>query len=305
VTDYKLQLPGRPAVELKNWGNLPIELLAHAAGVKEVTQCWLQEADAPYLDQLKAGLGLEALVYTKTGGDGQPVRLGVMVGQDKSLLQAAADAWQAPRSNPGPNLGYPVCCSEFYCSWIDDRHSGAGREDVVFRIARATKDRRAMPFLLNDAYYLYSRPWSEGEPERREALYRANPGLPTNLLNVVPWHPCSYRCPAALDKAQKIWAVMQSQLPQLAGILKSCLARPVIFWDWDKFAALKGVCDDEGSCTYTSVQPPFAALDPKVAALLRSGDQLRTLKSGALTVYKSGKKLGELPAPAVLLDFAA
>ncbi len=295
--DYPIRLPGKPPVVLKGWGNLPIELLAAVAGVKPVVHAWLQEADEGYLKDLRAGLGLESLVYTKQSG-----RLGVMIGARKEHLRETAEVWDKPESNPGPNLGYPACCSKTYCGWIDD--SRTDREDYIYRIHANTKDRRRLPFLLNDVFYLYSRPFKPGLPEAREQIERKNANLPMNVLNVIPWHPCSYRCAASLAKARKIWKLMNELLPDLAAVVKSTLAKPVLFWDWDRFAVLDGKVLADGTCVYGSVLPPFSLLTPRAAALLAAGDRARA-REGVLEVRRGSQKLGEIAGPCLLLDFVA
>ncbi|HEX4048838.1 MAG TPA: hypothetical protein VH309_13425 [Elusimicrobiota bacterium] len=299
--EYEFRLPDGGAFAVKSWGNLAVELAAALAGVKPVIHCWIQDCDQDYVRSLCAAFGLRSFVYARQGTPGAE-RLGIMLGRDAALLEEAARVWTSPRSNPGPQLGYPPCCSEFYCAWLDDPSSEAG-PDVIARIFANTRSPRKLPFLLNDAYYHYSRRGKPADGERREAVSRLNPGLDMNVLNVLPWHPCSYRCAASLAAGRKIWATMLERAPALAAAIAPSLARPVVFWDWDRFAALEGE-SAPGSCAYTAVAPPLSALGAEEGALLKAGDRLKHRAGRSLEVWAGRKKLGELPG-AFLLDFAA
>jgi hypothetical protein len=301
--DYTLRLPNRPSVTLKGWGNLPVELLAAAAGVKAVTHAWVDPADEGYFQELKAGLGLEHFVYTRTKNGAQE-RLGVMIGRDPGLLKECARVWEAPRANPGVNLGYPECCSDFYCKWLNATLGDDPlRTDIIRIVARNTPPGAPYSFLLNDVFYMYSRRWAETDAAKREKICALNRGLDMNCLNVVPYHSCSYACPNSLEKARKIWTLM-ALIPPLAAQIKSCLAKPVLFWDWDRFAVLKGTLTEDGG-TYEAVQPPYSLLEEGPMAALRAGDALKRGKGGALEVWKGRKKVAVLDGDPLVLPFTS
>ncbi len=266
--------------------------------------CWIQEPDSGYLESLRQGLGLKSLVYTRIKQGPGPARLGVMIGAKEALLREAAQVWDKPGSNPGPQLGYPSCCSELYCRRLAEAQSSATDLDVVHQSYSNTKPPgHRLSFLLNDVFYLYSRAPAPGHSELREKLYGKNPGLPMSVLNVIPWHPCSYRCRSSLAKARKIWALMQTLVPPLAAILKSCLSKPVLFWDWHRFIVLRGSCDKNGSCRYSSIQPPFSLIEPDIVSLLQSGNRLSAHRD-RMQVWRDSRRMGEFKAP-LLLDFSA
>ena len=169
---------------------------------------------------------------------------------------------------------------------------------------RATKPAKSLPWRLNDTYYLYSRPWSQEDVERREGMVRANPNWPMDLLNINAWHPCSYDCAESRMKAGKTFAAMEKHLPALAAKVKAALGHPVVFWDWWIFAALDGSPDAKGGVKYAGVAPPFALLAPETRALLDSGDRVAPTADG-LAVWKGRKKMGVLPGKPVLLRFSA
>ena len=98
---------------------------------------------------------------------------------------------------------------------------------------------------------------------------------------------------------------MLQVLPEHALALRSCLARPVVFWDWTRFAVLKGAGDGPGRWRYDGLQPPYSLLEPELEERLRRGDRIEEASGGKLAVFKGGRRLGALPGnPApILLDF--
>ncbi|MDE2510579.1 MAG: hypothetical protein KGL74_05610 [Elusimicrobia bacterium] len=291
---------GRTAV-IPGWGNLPVELMAAVAGVKPVVHAWVDEGEMPAIERMCQVLGLQVLVYSKGGVGSGASRWGVMIGRERPALEACAVIWDKPMNNPGEHLGYSACCVAAFQSWIPSYRAAA--EDCVLKAFRATPPAKSLPWLLNDAYYLYSRPWSQADVERREAMVRANPDWPMDLLNVNAWHPCSYACAESLRKAGLTFAAMEKHLPALAAKVSAALSHPVVFWDWWRFAALDGAPDAKGGVRYSSVAPPFALLEPELRALLESGDRAAPSADG-LAIWKGRRKLGVLPGHPVLLRFA-
>ncbi len=304
--DYEFLLPGRAPFLVQGWGNFQIELIGALAGIKPATQVWVQEGDLDYVRKLCATLGLNFIVYSRQESAQGPARLGVMVGAEKEALLRAARMWEGDKANPGMALGYPECCALFYWEHNYEEADPAKNRDVLFHIfANTPKAGKSLPFLLNNAFYLFSRPQKEGDQARREEVYRKNMGLNLNVMNLLPWHPCSYRCRPSLARAAAVWSLMHRLVPALPPLLKSCLARPVLFWDWDRFAVLKGAAK-AGGIAYTGVQPPFSRLDPATSALLSAGDNVRRLGSGDLEVRKGTKRVALFPADkTLLLDFVA
>lgn len=299
--DYEIRAKDGSKAVIPGWGNLPVELMAAVAGTKPVVHAWIDEREKAAVDKMCAALGLNLLVYSHGGKGSGSSRLGVMIGRETKDLQACAEVWDKPMNNPGPNLGYPDCCVKSFCAW-NPSFDRKPEFDCVIRSLRATPPSKTLPWMLNDITYMYSRPWSQEDVERREAMVRANPDWPLDLLNVNAWHPCSYACEASLKKAEKTWAVMKSALPSLAAKVETVLKHPVVFWDWHRFAALDGTVDAKGAIEYSTVAPPFSLLEPELRARLDAGDRVTAGPDGVV-VWKGKKKLGALPG-AVLLPFA-
>ena len=288
----ELAVPGGP-LRVPRLGNLPIEVIALLAGVKPVIHCWASEADLPAFDELCARLRLKKLVIP---GE----RLGVLIGRDAAALKRTARLWGGEYLNPGRSLGYPACCTRWYYSHVVDKKD----DDLVRSILRHTRDKKALPFALNDVFYFYSRVPSVQSGARRQKLFAKNPGLDLDLLNLIPWHPCSYRCAPSLKKAAAIWRTARKVAPDLAYALRACLARPVVFWDWSRFAVLAREKSGAEGVAYSAVEPPFSLLEARLVSRLGKGDRLVSTPAG-LELWKGPRRLGLLggkPAP-VLLDF--
>lgn len=292
LPDGKLRVP--------RLGNLPIEIIALLAGVKPVIHCWAGESDLPAFDEICRRLGLKKFVFPRAGKARSAERLGILIGRDAAALKKTARFWNGEYFNPGRSLGYPACCTRFYYTYVVAQK---GR-DLIQSIHRHTREKTALPFALNDVFYLYSRVPSVQSGARRQKLFAKNPGLDLDVLNLIPWHPCSYRCAPSLAKAAAIWATARKVAPELAHALRACLARPVVFWDWSRFAVLRRRPGDDLS--YSAVEPPLSLLEPRLLAKLRRADRVRVTPAG-LELWKGSRRVGPLggsPAP-ILLDFAA
>lgn len=290
----ELAVPGGP-LRVPRLGNLPIEVIALLAGVKPVIHCWASEADLPAFDELCRRLRLKKLVIP---GE----RLGVLIGRDAAALKRTARLWGGEYFNPGRSLGYPACCTRWYYSHVVDKKD----DDLVRSILRHTRGKEALPFLLNDLFYFYSRVPSVQSGARRQKLFARNPDLDLDLLNLIPWHPCSYRCAPSLAKARRIWKTALKVAPELARALRACLGRPVVYWDWSRFAVLAREKSGAEGVAYSAVEPPFSLLEPRLLTKLQSADRVVSTPAG-LELWKGPRSLGLLggsPAP-VLLDFTA
>ncbi|MDD5302489.1 MAG: hypothetical protein PHS14_05200, partial [Elusimicrobia bacterium] len=244
--------------------------------------------------------GLQKLVFPRAIKARGAERLGVLIGRDAAALKKTARLWDGEYFNPGRSLGYPPCCTRFYYTHVVAQKG----LDLVQSIHRRTRDKKALPFLLNNVFYLYSRVPSVQSGARRQKLIAKNAGLDLDLLNLIPWHPCSYRCAPSLEKAAAIWKCARKVAPDLAEALRGCLARPVVFWDWSRFAVLRRRPGPDLS--YSAVEPPFSLLEPSLLAKLRGADRVVITPAG-LELWKGARRAGLLGGspPAILLDFTA
>lgn len=301
--EYELRLKNRSPFPLKSWGNLAVETAASLAGVKPVIQTWILEPDLSYIDALCAALGWKKLEHERQTSGPPPARVGLMLGKNPKLLKAAAKAWARPDNNPGPELGYPRCCNGFYWKWNSIKSEQTG-VDIVHKIRENTPRPHApLPFLLNDCFYFFSRRGSPLDADKRDRIAAKNAGLDLNVLNAIPWHPCSYRCKASLAKAKKALAYMKAGAPSLAAIIERHLKGPVLFWHWDRFAALDAKPLGPGRWSLKGLRPPYSLLEPELERVLRAGGELRR-KGPGWELRRAGKAAWSSPGPLpLLLDF--
>lgn len=304
--DYDFRLGKGRSFMVRGWANLPVELVGALAGVKPALHAWIEAGDEEYLRELCAAFRFELNIFARSEFQGR-TRLEAILGPDKTAVRKAAACWNHPSLNPGPYLGYPPCCVAFFRDWSSWARTKVGKRgfiDILPRVFANSNPPGGFSFLLNDAFYCYSRHWGEGDDERRRAVGERNPGIDLASLNILSWHPCSYHCAASLAAGRKIWSVMRAVVPELAAQAGACLGKPVLFWDWSRYAVLKGECPEQGECVYSGIAPPFSLAGENDLALLRSGDRLLVRKDRSLCVYKCGTLVGAFRnKPPLLLDF--
>jgi hypothetical protein len=296
---------GKPFV-VRGFANFPLEVASALAGVKPSIHVWYDQPDRAYLEELSAAFGWEILEVKKSSGSADGSRQELILGPNKKAVQEASRTWYHPYINPGEFLGYPLCCVERFREWSSwvrrVLHSG-DFTDVIRHSFQGTKNKKGLPFVGNDLFYCYSRHWRPGDDDTRRSIENLNPGLDMATMNLITWHPCSYRCEETKKRGTATFNYLAAHAPELAARIKACLAKPVIVWDWARFAVLRGTMPKAGVVKYEAVQPPFAPLDDKTLALLKRGDELRATKD-SVTVYAKGKKIGAFTDGAMLLDFS-
>jgi hypothetical protein len=297
--DFVARLPGGRQVDIPGWGNLPVEMTAMLAGVKPVTHAWVDESDYPRVRAMAASLGAKTLVYARREEGGR-TRCGVMIGPDASRLDACAAVWESPNANPGEHLGYPPCCVARF--WEMTQDSYAGPDFVLAALAR-TEGNDPLPWPINNLYYMYSRPFRADHPQRREAIAKLNPGLPVDVLNLISWHPCHYRCAASLAYARAVHKTMLKVMPDLADLVAGALARPVLFWDWWRFAALGGAARAKGGTRFAGVERPLTPIEMGDAAALAAGGTLSRGDDGTWSVTPPSGPAARLSGSPALLEF--
>ncbi|MCB9572040.1 MAG: DUF483 domain-containing protein [Kofleriaceae bacterium] len=193
-------------------------------------------------------------------GRGRPV-VELYVARDPVLarraaaLQADADPSHHLREL-GDLLGYPTCCVDAFARQADRAHNTLNRYLAASRTAPG------------DAPW----PW------------------PLNELHVrlIPFYPCSYRCPAALRFAVATVAALDDAHPGAAAALRAALARPVVYLDHDRQLWLTGVATAEGvryhRVARVGASPGLRAL----AADLAAGDTLAATDA-VLDVRRAGQ----------------
>src|SRR5262249_867801 len=147
----------------------------------------------------------------------------------------------------GALAGYPSCCVDAFAAQ-DDR-------------ANNTRNR----------YFTSARTLPPDGPAKGTWPWELN-----NLfVMVVPFFPCTYRCPPPLEWAQVPLEGLAQAHAAFARDLRAALARPVLYFDDDSQIAFDGEWDGQG-IVYREVVLPRAAAEPLVAlaTAIGAGDRL-------------------------------
>jgi len=208
------------------------DLASLVAGVKEVVYaCVKDRAETRVMEELCADLKLERIIL----GPAKPASAGgvdVLIGSNTRKLRRAAKYYDQPGSFEwGAALDYPECCVRSYVQW----RFLPRRRDLVAFIYAATPAGRPISFLLNNVYNFYSRLFEKDDGSAYGRFCGLNSGF--DREPVLPWHPCSYACPASLAGGRRIFEVMERYMPGLAAARRETLSKPVLFKDKYLFAA--------------------------------------------------------------------
>lgn len=278
------------------------DLASLVAGVKGVIYATVMgPEDARATDELcadlklkKVVLGEKTLAYEKRSATTE-----ILIGRSGAALERARKAYSNVVSEEwGLALDYPECCVRAYVAW---RRSPA-RADLVAHTLRRTPGGRLLPFTLNNVFNYYSRLFEKNDP----ALYRKFSAMNSDFDRdpVIPWHPCSYLCPASVEAGRRIYAVLAEYTPYTAARRRECLGRPLVFVDKYRYAPLNGECRAAGGgfeVSYRGLAQPVSLLERRLARAIGSASRLKASASGALSFDKSVR----LPPGSVLLPFYA
>lgn len=317
---FKLRKPlGKGLTRLRDHGPHLSDLAGLLTGVKPVVRIEMTRRDRPYAVDLCERLGLLHIAPGNPARDLLRKGFTTMLISRKSSWLRKADKLcsKAGPTHPeiGRLLGYPDCCVRAYVAWAR-RKGRAAREDAgrfphIVRHTRArTRGDGPLPFLLNNVFNYYSMPRLGSARATREdrkdyeRIHRRNERLGLSTLHAVSWHPCGYRCRASLRKARTAWCFLESYLPDFAAKLRLCLAKPVLVLGKYEFVVFAGRTTKDGSVEYSSMQPPFSLVDPRLRDRLAKTRLARV--RGRAVVDRSGKTLYRAAAgrlAPMLLDF--
>jgi hypothetical protein len=115
----------------------------------------------------------------------------------------------------GRLLGYPPCCIEAF--------TAAGPGATTSSLLRAAHRR-------SDAF-----------------RWQLNVLDPVSPFTLVPHLPCRFDCPASLDMASRLSAVLDEVFPFLQGAARDALGRPWLWWDAARGVVLQGPAEADAS----------------------------------------------------------
>ena len=285
------------------------DLAALLAGVKPVVYLDVGEEDRGYIDQLCRALKLVSLQpeteLAMAGYHQSPRNRMLLLGRDPEALKAAARSWGRNSLDLewGALLGYPKCCVKAYGVWARARMRLPYLDLVQWTWAHSNGN--SYPFLLNNVFNFFSRcaapAWQDEDHRRYLAIHRANERLSLPTLNVISWHPCSFRCAESVSKAETIFSFLLEYAPAYAARLKRYLAHPILHFDKYEFVVLDAARVREDEVEYKRLLPPFSLLPAEFVRQLAEGRRV-VLEGGAVKLMPSERRIAR-GGSALLLDF--
>jgi hypothetical protein len=247
-----------------------LEALAFEAGRKPALYLTVPREEAPGWLARFQGLCVERVdhdcvvdavgdVRRRTGaGPGEGTHVDLFVARDPAVARRARAIYEEPRgpsehlTEMGALLGYPRCCVEAFALLSDRSNNSALRYEA----------------------------WARTRHEGR----RFEPLLANTVALLVPFFPCSYGCPRALEEAEAVRALWASQAPEAAAALVERLGRPVFYVDHARQVAFEGARWEGAVLRYTGLrgvgqgdpaEPVGARFEHALGAVLARGDGLR------------------------------
>jgi hypothetical protein len=142
--------------------------------------------------------------------------------QEAAQVQAETDPSKSLR-RMGQLMGYPACCVEAFARQ-DDRANNSRNRYASF--ARTSLDAK-LPWELNNLFGM-----------------------------IVPFYPCRYDCPAALEWARRVLREMEKAYPGTTERVQRQLARPVLYFDHEHQISLDAKPTDDGWDVARAFVPP-------------------------------------------------
>lgn len=241
ATTAELSAPLLPMDE--ELSDLPshLEETAFAIGDKPVLYLVLPSSDLPALREkyADATLVVRELPLVVEGATGRRVyeaskgeqNAHVFISKNGAMAEQAARYWDEGSSRHavaiGELLGYPRCCVAAFAALAERGNNAA----LAYITAART---RALGATFHGA-------------------------LNSAVRHVVPYTPCSFGCPRAIDLAERIIAALPENV---ARALRRGLGRPVFYWDEARAIVLNGARVNGQTVDYESAAflPPSAPL---------------------------------------------
>ena len=218
----------------------PMEVWAYRAGLKPVVFLTLPPEDEPRARGWLSGAHIERRArrvatdaqdaWTDRRDFGEP-RIEVYASRDPALARRAAELQAEPGSSVaelGALMGYPECCVRAFSAQIDRSNNSRNR----YATAARTRTRGPWPWQLDNA-----------------------------VAMLVPFFPCSYVCPRAVEFADRSIAAAEIEHPGLAERLRSELGRPVLYFLHDRALVFEKASLAGDRIVFQSLSVPAGAPD--------------------------------------------
>lgn len=267
-----------------------LEALAFETGLKPALYLTVPAEEAPgWLERFRE-FSIERVDYRcvvdavgderhrTMAGPGEGTHVDLFVARDPAVALRARRIYEDPRgptehlAEMGALLGYPRCCVEAFAALEDRSNNSALRYEAWARTGRSGR--------------------------RFEAL------LANTVALLVPFFPCTYGCPSALEAARAVWARWSQDDPEAARELARRQGRPVFYVDHARQVAFEGARWEGTALRYTGVrgvgqgdpaEPVGARFEAALGAVLSLGDGLRETGLGeGWEVLREGRVVARL-----------
>ncbi|OHV37120.1 MULTISPECIES: hypothetical protein [Pseudofrankia] len=296
--------PLREYVSLRRGPGQLVAFVALLAGAKPVLDDWVDARDLDTFMAFARRLGLFAVVNAYFGFIADPAETDEIIGgsQLNTTRARGYPPWHAPTGAAhvflardqrgldaavahgwyplaidgrvvdkpwidhfhfGHHLGYPECCRRFFA-----RHNDWNHDNNLYQAFRRTKS----------------------------ASYLCNSLLKHSGLSYSVHLPCSFDCPASLERARAVRDAVIEVCPDLAAYVDEQLRRPyVVLSEWDAFR-LDGTVTPAGRVNYSAARAvPSNRPNKRLGADLSSGDGVE-IEGDVVRIYQGSSVISTYQA---------
>ena len=262
-----------------------MDIVALLAGIKPLAHIGLTDED--HYEKFRSVADFFGLAYAplKVSVRGETLR--VFFARERDAVELARKLWTSDFPAVQKLLGYPSCCERSFDRAPED-------SDIIPLIGRSTGSVGPFPFYMNTVLH-----YSGREP----AVESFGSVFPR--LHLLPWQPCSFRCPDSLKAGAVMWEVCADLMPEFSRCVQQVLATLVLQGDEGECALLSGRALRAGRYRYDAVFEPVMLKSSVLAGLLAEGDTVE-VHERSFIVSRGRRRLGAVPCERpIILDFSA
>jgi hypothetical protein len=191
--------------------------------------------------------------------------------------QAAKAEIMGDRIKLGILLGYPKCCVEYFCRTL-------GKEKTISSFINT----KSKPSFYCNNLFVYD---SKLESENSISFFNSNR---TKLdqyshLFLIRHVPCSYDCKESINLGRKTLSFLKKEKPEIASNIINALKRPVIYFDYFRWAVLDGFVK-YNTIFYKKVLPFESFLERNILEKIMEGNSI-VVTEKRITVFKNQSEI--------------